>query len=58
MDEEILREKMHMSDDFMNDLFKIMLLCAENDSDNAELSFQIRDKKIQVSFEFRMEDVE
>ena len=58
MEEEILRTQMRMSDGFMNDLFEIMLLCYENNSDEVDLSFQIKGKKVNVKISFEVEDAD
>ena len=58
MDEEILRTHKRMSDGFMNDLFEIMLLCYENNSEEVDLSFQIKGKKVNVKINFEVEDAD
>ena len=50
MDEEILRTHKRM--------IEIMLLCYENNSDEVDLSFQIKGKKVNVKINFEVEDAD
>ena len=54
--EKILRTHKRMSEGFINDLFEIMLLCYENNSDEVDLSFQIKGKKVNVKISFEVEN--